>query len=485
MNELLNDPNECEKKPVNPHSESEPSPVDAVIHISFSDNRMEAYLRVEPPMNGGAAPTLQGFENALAMRKIIYGVKTEKLKALAENPVYNEEHLVATGVMPVNGVDGTYVFLFSLEKDYRPKERSDGSVDYRDLGIVENVKKGQALCTITHPTEGSEGIALTGLRLRQVKGKAVPPLSGRNTELSEDGTAIYSTIDGQVEFDGRKINVSETLFFKGDIDKSTGNIKFIGNVVIEGTVLDNFVVEAGGNIEIGGTVGSATLKADGNILLRSGIIGGEISCQGDLTSNFIEHCSVFARGNITADYIMTSNIKCGKSLKLIGSKGKFVGGSCIASQNITARIIGSSTCLETDLKIGMDPSVFARQQELIKLLPGLEKQITSLKNLIALLKEHEAAHRLVPDKKLILDNAQSSFGKCVVLFTRSNQELSEIQEKMDSASHGKIICTETIFPGTIVTIGAARLKVTDAMQSTSLYYSEGRICQSPVFQEYR
>ncbi len=485
MNELLNDPNDCEKTGEFSLSEREPSPVDAVVHISFSDNRMEAYLRVEPPLNGGAAPTLRSFEDALAMRKIVYGVKTAKLKELAEHPVYDVDHLIATGVMPVNGVDGTYVFQFSLEKDFRPKERPDGSVDYRDLGIVENVKKGQALCTITHPTEGSEGTALTGLRLRQVKGKAVPPLSGRNTELSEDGTTIYAINDGQVEFDGRKINVSETLNFNGDIDKSTGNIKFIGNVVINGTVLDNFVVEAGGNIEIGGTVGSATLKADGNILLRSGIIGGEISCQGDLTSNFIEHGSVFAGGNIIADYIMTSNIKCGKSLQLVGSKGKFVGGSCIAGQNITARMIGSPTCLETDLKIGMDPSVFARQQELIKEIPGLEKQIISLKNLIALLKEHEAANRLVPDKKLMLDNAQSTFGKCLVLLTRSKQELSEIQEKMDASSSGKIICTETIFPGTTVTIGAARLKVTDAMQSTSLYYSDNRICQGLVFQEYR
>lgn len=484
MQELLNDANECEKLSVIPVSEGEPSPIDAVIHVSISENRMEAYLRVEPPMNGGATPTFKDFEDALAIRKITYGVNTAKLQVLATNPIYNTDHLIAIGVSPVNGVNGTYAFQFSLERDYRPTERPDGTVDYRDLGIVKNVEKGQLLCVITHPTDGSEGTALNGLRLKQVKGKAVPPLSGKNTELSEDGTAIYSKIDGQVEYDGRKINVNETLFLKGDVDNSTGNIKFIGNVIIEGTVLDNFVVEAVGNIEIGGTVGSVTLKADGNILLRSGIIGGEISCQGDLTSKFIEHCNVFAKGNITADFIMTSNIKCGNNLELTGSKGKIVGGSCMAGQNITARTIGSITGLETDLKIGMDPSIFARQQELVKQLPSLEKQIISLKSLISLLKEYESANRLVPDKKIMLDNAKSSYVKCTDLFASSKQELSEINENIQSVCHGKIICTGTIFHGTKITIGSGKIIVTDEMESTSLFYSEGCICQNRLRQGY-
>lgn len=484
MEDLLNDANECENLSVISSQEIEPSSVDAVIHISISDNRMEAYLQVEPPINGGAVPTLKDYEDALALHKITYGVKTAKMRVLAADPIYNTEVLIAQGDMPINGIDGTYAFQFSLENDYRPKEKSDGTVDYHDLGIVKNVKKGQVLCVITHPTEGSEGTALTGVHLKPVKGKAVPVLLGKNTELSEDGTAIYSKIDGQVEYDGRKINVSETLFLSGDVDNSTGNINFIGNVIIEGTVLDNFVVEAGGNIEIGGTVGSATLKSGGNILLRSGIIGGEISCKGDLTSKFFEHCNVFADGNITADFIMTSNIKCGSNLILTGSKGKIVGGSCMAGQDITARIIGSLTGLETDLKIGMDPSIFARQQELVKQLPGLEKQIISLKNLIALLKEHESADRLGPDKKVMLDNARSSFEKCIGLFSSCKQELSEITEKLQSVGHGKIICTGTIFPGTKITIGSAKILVTDAMESTSLFYSEGGICQSRLRQGY-
>ena len=83
MQELLNNPNEGENLTVIPVSEVEPSPIDAVIQVSISANRMEAYLRAIPPLNGGAAPTYEDYENALALRKVTYGVKTAKMKVLA------------------------------------------------------------------------------------------------------------------------------------------------------------------------------------------------------------------------------------------------------------------------------------------------------------------------------------------------------------------------------------------------------------------
>jgi uncharacterized protein (DUF342 family) len=64
--------------------------------------------------------------------------------------------------------------------------------------VVESVKKGQVLCTIKHPTNGVEGMSVTGQKIFPVKGKAVPSFVGKNTELNEDGTVIYSTIDGHV-----------------------------------------------------------------------------------------------------------------------------------------------------------------------------------------------------------------------------------------------------------------------------------------------
>lgn len=478
MNDSLNIPKD---ETISPTKEPALPPIDAVIKVSISANLTEAYLCIDPPMNGGLPPPLKALEDALASCKVIYGVNTEKLKEIAENPIYSKTMVIAQGIMPENGVNGTFAFQFRLEKNYKPKEKQDGTVDYRDLDIIENVEKGQILCIITNPTDGTEGISVTGKKLSPLKGRAVPSFSGKNTEFSEDGTAIYSKIDGQVEFDGRKIIVNETLYIRGDVDYTTGNFKVVGNIVIEGTVSPKFVVEASGNIEISGTVESAILKAEGNIILRSGVIGSELNCKGDLTSRFIENSNVFVNGNIKAEFIMNSNIKCGESLELIGSKGKILGGHCVAGHDIVARTIGSISGVETALTIGTDPRVIDRQQELIKQLPSLEKQIHSLQALISLLQQFESANRLTPEKKTTLDNALLSYKKCTALFENGNQELLGINEALQTKGYGKVICSGSIFPGTIIKIGSAQKRVANVLTSTSLYYSEDDICQAPIY----
>lgn len=467
--------------PVAPTEESHPPlPVDAVVHISISSDIMSAYLCIDPPMNGGIPPTLAILVDAIASSKITYGVNTAKLKELAENPIYNENIKIAQGIMPQNGVDGTYAFQFRVNRDPKPKINPDGTVDYRDLGIVENVSKEQVLCVITHPTDGTEGMTVIGKKLFSVKGKAVPSLLGKNTELSQDGTAIYSQIDGQVEFYGGKINVNETFFIQGDVDNSTGNVKVVGNVVIKGEVLPQFVVEASGDIEIYGTVVSAGLKADGNIILRSGIISSELRCKGDLTSRFIENCNVSVIGSITADYIINCNIECGQSLQLIGSKGKIFGGNCVVGQDIVARVIGSEAWVKTNLNLDTIPTVAKRLQELTQLLPGLEKQLESLKSLVSLLQQQESTNHLLPQNKRMLDKAIFSYETCVKAYKNSKQELAEINESLKTKGYRKITCLGIVFPGTNIRIGTAKLSVVDKMTSTSFYYSDGKICQHPI-----
>ncbi len=453
-----------------------PPPVDAFIRVSTDAKELTAYLHIDPPQNGGAAPAFDRMKAALAASGITYNIDTEKLKELETAPVYGSFLPVAAGIAPVDGVNGTATFMIRTERaDAAPKIREDGSVDFYDLGIVENVAKGQVLCKITHPTEGTPGISVKGRELKQKKGRPVPSYLGSNTELTQDGTTILSKIDGHVSFVSYQIQVNETFYVRGDIDPTTGNIKVAGNLVVTGAVQPGFKIEAAGDIEVRGIVESSTIKAGGNIRLKNGIIGSELTCGGDVSGRFIEDCSLFVEGDIRAEYIVGSSVKCGKSIKVMGNRARIIGGSLVAGQNIEARVIGSPAGIPTRLEIGTDPAVIKRQQELVAQISELEKSVKSLQPLITMLRQLEEAGRLTAEKREIFDNVGYSFDTNARLLEDGKRELEEINESIKARGFGRIICTDTIHSGTVAVIGGATLAVKEDMPFTSLYYDDGMI----------
>ena len=450
-------------------------PVDAYIQVSTDSKELTAYLHISAPQNGGAAPTLEMMQAALAASGINFQIDTQKLKELETAPIYGKTIPVAVGVTPVDGVNGTAVFLIRTDTSAAPKVKEDGSLDFFDLSIVENVKAGQILCQITLPTEGTPGMSVKGSEIKQIKGSPIPSYLGRNTELTEDGCAIISKINGQVSFTGHQIHVNETFYIKGDVGHSTGNIKVVGNLVVTGAVQAGFVIEADGDIEVRGVVESSTVRAGGNIRLQSGIIGSAITCDGDVKGRFIENCNLFVKGDVHAEYIVASSVKCGKNIKTVGLRARIIGGNLMAGQNIEARVIGSPAGIPTKLEIGTDPANIKRQQELMAHIAELEKSIKSLQPLIIMLRQLEAAGRLTAQKQEILDNVSFSFDTNTKLLKDGKVELEEITQAVKSRGFGRIICTDTIHWGTVVVIGDAMLVVKEDMLFSSLYYESGMI----------
>lgn len=458
--------------------EEAPPAIDAIAHVTVSSNHLEAYINLEPPENGGEPVSMELMTAALGKSGVTYNIDNKKLDELIQLPLYGEDILIAEGAEPENGVDGTISFQFETDTSkLSPKEKADGTVDFHDLGIVQNVTKGHVLAVITLPTEGKPGMSVKGKELKQKKGKAVSPYAGKNTELSEDGTKIRAKIDGEISFDGRKISVNETYYIRGDVDNSTGDVKVQSSLDVSGTVLPGFKIEAGKNISVKGTVENAEVRAGGNIELMSGITGSELYCEGDLTCRFIEGCNVFVKGEITAEYILNSNIKCGRSIKTVGRRAKIIGGNCLAGQNIVTTTIGSIANVKTKLELGTDHSVIQRQQELEKRVPDLESSIEKLKPLLSLLTQLEEHDRLTPEKAEILEKVKYSYSANMDELEKIQKDLEEIAERLNTRGYGRILCEGTIYPGTTVVIGPATMNIEETLTNTSLYYREGDICK--------
>ena len=241
-------------KPVRIADKQEEEKIDAVVEIITSPDKMKAYIKIKPPEGGGKPAGLQEIAYHLKQSGIIFGIKEEVVHTLTENPIYDQNILVAEGMAPINGKNGEIHFLVDIHKDRKPIIMEDGSVNYRDLDYIENVRKGQKLCEITQPTPGINGKNVVGTVLKAIDGKPARMVRGRNVYSSEDGLSLYSEIDGQVMYIDGKLSVFSTYEVPADVDNSTGNINFVGNLSVRGNVLSGFVVEVGGNVEVFGVV---------------------------------------------------------------------------------------------------------------------------------------------------------------------------------------------------------------------------------------
>jgi len=446
--------------------------IDATASVMTSPDKMKAYITISPPEGGGRMLSKDELLALLQEKGIVFGINNEVIENLSKNPVYNKMICVAEGVLPVNGENGKVKFHFDINKKYAPRILEDGSVNYRELGLIEIATKGQVLCTLIPPTPGTPGKTVVGTDIPAKNGKPAILPKGKNVEISEDGMSLVSTIDGQVSYVDGKVNVFATYEVPADVDNSTGNISFIGNVIIRGNVLSGFKVEAGGDVEIMGVVEAALIKAEGNIILRRGMHGlgkGSLISGGDIVAKYIEHSNVEAKNDIKAEAIMHSNVKCGNKLELSGRKGLLVGGTCKVGKEIIAKYIGSYMATVTEIEVGVDPAVRERYKQLKLDINAIESDIKKADQAINILKKLEAANALTPEKHSMLLKTVRTKVYLNTKFSELKEELIQLEAVLQQEGQGKVRVYNTIFPGTRVTIGKSSMQVKENLQYCVLY----------------
>ena len=390
----------ADKVPVKIAEPQEEEKIDATVTVTVSPDKMKAYVTFTPPDNGRML-TMEEVLDELSKNGVIYGINRTNLETLIKYPVFNEMICVAEGTPPVNGKNGSVQFHFDINRESKPMILEDGRVDFRELNLIQDVEKGGVLCTLVPPSPGKPGKTVAGTDIPASDGRPAVLPKGRNVVISEDGTQLIANITGQISYIDGKVSVFATHEVKADVDNSTGNINFIGNVVVMGNVLSGFTIEAGGNVEVMGVVEGATIKAGGDIILRRGMQGmgkGILISSGDIVARYIENSNIEARNDIKAEAIMHSNVKCGNKLELSGKKGLLVGGNCKVGKEIIAKVIGSPLATVTDIEVGVDPTVRERYKAVRDEMIRLEADIRKAEQAVNILRKLEIAGTITPEK---------------------------------------------------------------------------------------
>jgi len=458
--------------PVKIAEAQEEQKIDSTVEVVVSEDKMAAFVILTPPEAGGSPPTLEAIVKALHSKGVVWGLNENRIRELVENPVYNAQIQVAEGVPAVNGKNGEVKFLFDINKERKPTIMEDGTVNYKEMNLVDNVAKGQKLAELIPPVPGKHGKNVVGTELKAIDGKRAYIPRGRNVVLSDDGNELFAAIDGQLMYVDGKINVFPTYEVPANVDNSTGNIKFVGNVTVRGNVLSGFEIEAGGNIEVDGVVEAAFLKAGGDIIIRRGMHGngkGVLIAGNNIVSKYIESASAQAQNDIKCEAIMHCDIKCGNKLELSGRKGLLVGGIARVGKLVELKYLGSQMSTVTIVEVGVDPNLRERLKFLKSEIPVIEENLLKANQAIALLNKLKQTGELSMEKRELLAKSTRTRFVCESTLIKYKQEIEEIEEKLQHGANGRIRVQGSVFPGVRVAIGKSMLYIKEEAHYCSLY----------------
>ncbi len=449
------------------------------MELNCSLDKMKITAVFYPPSAKGSPLSYADIMAELKGRGVKHGIKGEVISAFLQEPVYCTPLVLAEGKQPLHGKDARIEYYFNTNPSLKPKHNEDGSVDYHSLNMICHVEKGDKLATL-HPMEpGEPGVDVFGKTIspRTVKNRALE--YGMNISLSEDGLELFSDVTGHVALTDGKAFVSSVYEVPADVDNSTGDIRYNGNVHVAGSVRGGFTLIADGDIVVEGSVEDALLQAGGNIIVRCGIQGmhrGVVEAQGNIITKYIENAKVFAGGYVESGSIIYSEVSAGEDIIVAERKGFINGGVIRAGGKVDANSIGSQMGAKTQVEVGIAPEKKERYANLQKEIAGIgaeqEKIAPILEKYNALIQagqQLEEKHRQYYQQLLHQRQTLQQQKK------EAEEEFQALHKEMTNSRHAKVLVHRDIFPGTVISISELSVTVKDKRSYTCIERKNGEI----------
>ncbi|MFD1735566.1 flagellar assembly protein A [Bacillus salitolerans] len=188
----------------------------------------------------------------------------------------SQEIIIAKGKKPIPGKDGRVDLYINLEDTFVPPlELPDGTLDFRETRKIPHVQEGDLIGQILPPTNGEEGISVTGDILSPVNGVELKVSVSDKIQIDSNGE-IIALQEGRPKLEltknYAKLDIVKKLVHEGDLTFANGNIRFNGDVDVTGNVEDGMEIEAKGEISIIGTVSNGKLFAPHTISIGKSLI---------------------------------------------------------------------------------------------------------------------------------------------------------------------------------------------------------------------
>ena len=449
------------------------------IAIEITNDNMKAFLILcvpEEELGYSSREKLkQQVYEKLKSLGIISGIKDSALVGSIQN---EKNILIAEGAQPENGKD-CVINLYQI-KEAKPQVSEGGSVDHYEFSLINRVKKDEWVGERIEATQGVDG--------KNIKGVDIPAIPGKNTLLDYDKNsiyeinennqiALYSMFDGAVDFKSGKLTVSKHLEISNNVDFSTGNIDFDGCVTIKGTIDDNFMVVANGDIEILGELGIGNIRGiesrKGSIFIKGGISSKNkviIKAAKNVFVKYVANASIMAGEMIHVGYYSINADLTAKEVLVDSSKGQIIGGAVTADVRVVANTIGCPSEKRTLINVrGINKTkLIDRIEEINKLIVPAKVQQVQLKKDFASAVDKKISVR---DIEKIRDDME-----------KLNQYIKALEEEkkvlggyLKIHGEGEIMVQRKIHPNCFLEIKDCIKEIKLAQSGVTFYVSNGEL----------
>ncbi len=453
--------------------------------VEITEDRMLAKARFYPPSTNGLLLTKEDIIGALVRAGVKYGLDEEAIAQFMKDRRYCTEYVLAKATPAVQGRDAKITYHFNTDPTLKPKTNEDGSVDFHQLDMISHCHKDELLATLVPMDPGKPGIDVYGVIIRPNKVTNRILRHGNKVYLSEDGLQMYSSVDGHVSLIDNRVFVSDTYEVPADVDASTGDIVYEGNVTIRGNVITGFSVRAKGDIEVNGVVEGAYLESGGQIILKRGMQGmnkGILKASGNVITKFLENAEVIAGGYVSTESILHSRVSAKGDVIVGGKRGFVTGGEIHSGTMISVKTAGSQMGTATLLEVGIDPRILEEFRELDKKIAALLADKERLAQAILVFRKKLSTGTPVTSERL--ENLKQLTQNNILLeaqIMEARKRHDELRVEVENNTSGSIKVSDIVYPGTKLVISNVIYFVREEVHHSKFIRDKADIKIMPLF----
>ena len=142
---------------------------------NISNDCMSATVFVTEP-KADERITVEDVTMFLRANGVLSGLVYSEIERIIKEKVYYKDVVVAKGKALIETQPGYYEFLFSIGEIKHPTIRSDGSVDYQSMSVIQSVSPGDLLAVYHPAVPGSSGLDVKNREIRCKPAKELPAI---------------------------------------------------------------------------------------------------------------------------------------------------------------------------------------------------------------------------------------------------------------------------------------------------------------------